>query len=134
MNYGKAIAVCGATLIAAIAVGAAAFPLHAGSRRPVVVIAHPEDYVTQRVSYADLDLAAAPGERTLNRRVGSAVANVCNEAVGGGRTTIEYRSCEVGAWRGARPQIALAVQRAHELAANESSIIGEVAISIAAPQ
>jgi len=133
MNYHKAIAMCGATLIGAVAVGAAAFPLHAGSPR-VVVVAHPEDSVTRHVSYVDLNLAAAAGERTLNRRIGDAVTEMCNEAVSGTSTSFEYRDCSSAAWGRARPQVALAVQRAREIAVNGSSAIGAVTITIAAPQ
>ena len=134
MNYGKALAMCGATLVAAVAVGTAAFPVHARSPAAVVVIAHPEDYVERRVSYADLNLAAAPGERTLNRRVGAAVANLCNEAVGGNSPALDYTRCSNGAWDGARPQITLAIRRAHEIAANGTSLIAAVAITIAVPK
>lgn len=134
MNYAKGIAFCGATLIAAVAVGSATFPLHGATPRGLVVVAHPEDYVTRHVSYADLNLASAPGERALNRRVGTAVANVCAEAVAGTFTSFEYRDCESGAWGRARPQVSLAVQRAHEIASNGSSVIAAVAITVAAPQ
>ena len=134
MNYAKAIALCGAALTAAVAVGVAAFPVHAAGPRAVVVIANPDDYVTRHVSYADLNLASAPGERTLNRRVGSAVSDVCSEAVGGSSTGLQYRDCTIGAWGRARPQVSLAVQRARDIAANGSSLIAAVAITIGAPQ
>jgi UrcA family protein len=134
MNYGKPLAMCAATLIAAVAIGAAASPVGARPQHAVVVVAHPEDLVTRRISYADLNLASAPGERTLTRRVGYAVTSLCNEAVGGEYTSFDYKDCESGAWRGARPQISLAVQRAREVAATGSSLIVATAITIAAPQ
>jgi UrcA family protein len=134
MNYGKAIAICGASLLAAVAVGAAAFPLHAGTPRVAVVGVHPEIIVERRIGYADLNLAAAAGERTLNRRVTSAIRDLCDEAVAGSRTGFEYMACSTGAWSGARPQVALAVQRAREIAVNGSSPIAAVAITIAAPK
>jgi UrcA family protein len=134
MNYSKPIVFCGATLIAAIALAAAALPVHAGTPRALVIIADAEDSVTRHVSYADLNLAAAAGERTLNQRVGNAVTDVCNEAVGGASTSFQYRNCLGGAWGRARPQVELAVQRGREIAANGSSAIGAVAITIAAPQ
>ena len=47
------------------------------TQRPVVVVAEPEPATTRRVSYADLDLATRDGERTLQRRVRTAVNQVC---------------------------------------------------------
>jgi UrcA family protein len=134
MNYGKALAMCAATLVAATAIGTAASPVQARSARPIVVVAHAEDYVTRHISYADLNLAVPPGERTLNRRVGLAVTQVCDETVGGRSTTFTYRDCVVGAWRVGRPQIALAVQRAQEIATTGTSSIAAVAITIGVPE
>ena len=135
MNYSRALAMCGATLVAAVAIGTVAYPLEARAAGPTLeVVAHPEDFVVRRVSYADLNLASAPGERTLNRRVAGAVMDVCNEAVGGNSTDLVYRDCATGAWQGARPQISLALQRAHEIATTGSSSIATVAIAVGAPQ
>jgi UrcA family protein len=130
MNYGKALAMCGATLTAAIAIGAAASPVHAASSRPLVVVANSEEFVTRRISYADLNLAVAAGERTLNRRIDGAITGVCDDAVGGRSTTFSYRDCNNAAWREAAPQIALAVQRAHEMATIGTSSIATAAITI----
>ena len=66
MTYDKAIAICGASLLAAVGTGAAAFPVRASSARPVVIVRYPEDYVTRYVTYVDLNLASAPGERALD--------------------------------------------------------------------
>jgi UrcA family protein len=134
MNYGKALAMCAATLVAAVAIGAAASPVRARPPHTIVVVAHPEELVTRRISYADLNLASAPGERTLNRRVGYAVSSLCNEAVGGDSTSFVYRDCDSGAWRGARPQISVAVERAREIASTGSSLIAATAITIALPR
>jgi len=131
MNYGKAIAVCGAIFIAAVAVGAAAFPLHAGS--PIVVTAKPDDIIVQRVSYADLNLASPLGERALNRRVAYAVNDLCNVAMGetsSSSNAFAYKGCASAAWRGAGPQIAAAVQRAHEIAMTGTSSIAASAITV----
>jgi UrcA family protein len=133
MNYTKGLAICAATLVAGAAIAAASSPLHARPPTGVVVIAHPEDYVIRRVSYADLNLATAPGERTLNHRVGNAVSYVCNEATGGLSTSFEYADCRAGSWSRARPQIALAVERAHQIAATGSSLIAATAITIGWP-
>ena len=134
MSYSRALSMCGATLVAAVAIGTVAYPLEARPGPTLEVVAHPDDYVVRRVSYADLNLASAPGERTLGRRVAGAVVDVCNEAGGGNSTDLVYRDCATGAWRGARPQISLAVQRAHEIAATGSSSIATVAITVGAPQ
>ncbi|MFL6776509.1 MAG: UrcA family protein [Sphingomicrobium sp.] len=137
MNYGKGLAMCGASLIAAIAIaiGAAGpFPLEAGTPRAIVVTIQPQN-VERRINYADLNLAAVPGERSLNRRISYAVTSLCNEAVSNStNTSFDYRDCESEAWRGVRPQVFLAVQRAHEIATTGSSTIGAAVITIVLPE
>ena len=132
MKYGNVISLCAAVTITAGGLFVLAPPAFA--KTPTLVVTAPADIVVRHISYADLNLASAPGERTLNRRVGSAVASLCDEAVGEGYQGFEYMSCKDGAWRGARPQISLAVQRAHEMAVNDSSSIAAVAITISLPQ
>ena len=58
MYYGKALAMCGASLIAAVAV--------AGTPRNPIVIAQPQNLVERRISYADLNLADATGVRVFS--------------------------------------------------------------------
>ena len=89
-----------------------------------------EDLVTESVSYADLDLASAIGERALNRRVSGAVRRVCD----GEREIPRTAICRTVARRGAQPQIDLAIARATQMAANGTSSIPAVAIVIAAPR
>ena len=90
----------------------------------------PKDQIRRTVSYRDLNLATSIGERTLNRRVDSAVASLCVEAVGAvANETLEMK-CQRDSWYGARPQIARAVERAKELAATGKSSIAAVAIAI----
>ena len=105
--------------------------------RPIVVTA-PSDVITRHVSYADLNLATAPGEKTLYRRVGGAVSDVCDEAVGGDNGSTEYRfsmhRCSGEAWDGARPQILRAVHRARDIASTGSSSIAAAAIVITIPE
>ena len=81
------------------------------------------------VSYRDLNLTMASHERILNRRVGGAAKTVCR--------TDDFKvgeraqgKCVSFAWSGARPQIALAVQRARDIASTGSSSIPLVAISV----
>jgi UrcA family protein len=126
MYYGKAFAICGASLIASVAV--------AGSPRNLILSAQPQNLVERRIPYADLNLAAASGKRILNRRIGHKVDSLCNEAVEGTTTSTEYRECEIEAWRSARLQVSLAVQRAHELAKVGSSLSDATAVTIAIPK
>ena len=92
-----------------------------------------EDQLTEVVSYADLDLASADGVKRLTSRVGGAVRHVCSPL--DGRDTIgSYGSCKSYAWNGARPQMDLAIERAHQIAQNGVSGIAPVAILISVPQ
>jgi len=92
-----------------------------------------EDQLTEVVSYADLDLASPDGVKRLTYRVGSAVKHVCSPLDGRDNLT-EYGACKSFAWNGARPQMDLAVERAHQIAQNGVSAIAPVAILIAVPQ
>jgi UrcA family protein len=129
MTYGKAFGLC-----AAVATFVVASP---ATGAPVYVIA-PADVVTQHISYADLNLASAAGEQTLTNRVRSAVGNLCDEAVGGNNGGIEYgfnvHRCSTSAWGQARPQMALAVQRAREIASTGTSSITASALTITLPK
>jgi len=117
---------CGITLALLVGMGAAA------KAQEVTVIKRvsPEDTLTQRVTYADLNLASAAGERTLVRRVGSAVGAVCSPHT----YVIDGKICRTFAWNGAQPQIDRAVARATQIATNGTSSIPPVAIVIAAPR
>ena len=117
---------------ASLLVATAAF---AGQDKPVVVYAGPQENVrTERVSYADLDLALSKHERKLNLRVAGAVKRVCLfENSRPGLQDRGYYNCADGAWDGARPQIAQAVARAKEMAATGKSSIAAAAITIHVP-
>ena len=91
------------------------------------------DTRTQRVSYKDLNLTLASHQRTLNGRVGRAVTWVCEPMDNEAGYSRDFRMCKSGAWGSARPQIALAIQRAHEIAATGTSTIPPVAIVLAFP-
>ena len=130
MSYANAL-MGGATLLAAAAVAMAATPLHGRAAKPVIVTGEQREIITRQVSYADLDLASMTGKRALNRRVGFAVQDVCSEAVGRSDTW-GFRYCSVDAWRDARPQISLAVERARQIASTgTSSITAAAAITFA---
>jgi UrcA family protein len=97
------------------------------SAAPVVV--HATEIPTRMVSYADLDLTAAAGQKQLKRRVGTAVYDVCE----GSESYANFQSdgfCRTAAWDRAKPQIARAIERAHLLAANGIKDTSAQAIAI----
>jgi UrcA family protein len=89
-----------------------------------------ENVRTERVSYADLDLALRSHERKLNYRVAGAVKRVCLYEDRNGLPDSDYYSCANDAWEGAGPQIAQAVARAKEIALTGKSSIAAAAITI----
>ena len=101
--------------------------------RPVVVYGQ-DDYVpTERVSYADLNLATRGGEKMLQARVSKAVNRVC-QYTSGDVALIDngFVNCAFAAWKDARPKMALAIARARDIALNGSSTIAATAIVISA--
>lgn len=117
---------------AAAAVPAEAKPT---SDRPLVVIAEPEPLPpTRRVGYADLNLATQIGERTLVRRVRSAVGEVCEEEVGPSPLFYYEHSCRVLTWKDTRPQVERAIARARAMAAAGSPDITAAAIVVRAAE
>lgn len=107
----------------------------AAQDRPVVVYAEPDENVrTERVTYADLDLVQDRDQRELHSRVAGAVKRVCLFEYGRmGLQDRGYHDCATGAKQGAAPQIALAVQRARQLASSGTSTIAATAITISVP-
>ena len=108
-------------------------PSASAKPQSAVVTALDPDAPTRRVSYADLNLASLQGEKVLNRRVGSAVTDVCREATNG-IGYYEDTKCRSFAWGGARPQIDRAVLRAREIASTGQSSIAAAAITLSFPQ
>ncbi len=103
----------------------------AAQQGPVVVYAEPDNIRTERVTYADLDLADRSDQRKLNHRVSGAVKRVCLfENSRGGLQDFGYYGCAGDAWDGAKPQIAQAVQRAKDIAMTGRSSIAATAITI----
>jgi UrcA family protein len=86
----------------------AASPAH--SQPPVEVVAH-KDALTRVVPYGDLSLASQTGRKILVRRVGLAVREVCPEYDVAG-VLYDVQGCRKFAWKGARPQIDRAIDRA----------------------
>ena len=135
MTYQKTLAMLAA--VAMTAGGLAAMSPSAAAKGRQIVVTAPSDELVRHVSYADLNLASVDGQTTLNGRVDGAVADLCSEATGArdgnARLAVAIRFCAIGAWDGARPQIARAVQRARDIAATGSSTIAATAIVIALP-
>lgn len=105
----------------------------AAAKDVTVVAAPPADSLSERVSYADLDLATRTGVQLFNARVGGAVYRVC-APLDQRSTFSEHATCRSFAWNGAKPQMDRAVSRARQIAAVGTSSIAPVAILIAAPQ
>lgn len=100
---------------------------------PVTVVA-PTDALVERVNHADLNLSTASDRRQLTHRVGAAVHRVCNPGrFDTGLSQPEQTGCEAAAWDDVKPQMALAVQRATQIARNGFSTIPEVALTVALP-
>lgn len=137
MNYRKILSMGGA--VAITAGGLFTVAPSAWAKAPIVVVAPAsEDVVIRRISYADLNLASAFGEKTLNGRVRGAVSSLCSEAIGpdGGNWTVKMAGhhCYDRAWDQARPQIGNAVERARQMASNGYSNLSAAAITISLHQ
>lgn len=124
-SLGLAILAATSAVLAVSSPAASAKDLTVTGQRPS------EDHLVERVSYRDLNLAAVPGQRTLERRVRKATHTVCAPLYTGG-PDLNYSDCRSLAWAGAKPQMALAIERAQQIAANGRSDLPEVAISISA--
>jgi UrcA family protein len=121
------LAFSAALLASAGALTAAASPAHA---KDVTVYADEEgESLSRAVSFADLNLASATGQKSLDGRVGRAVRYVCEPHRDRSART-RYGECVDFAWDGARPQMAQAVERAQQLAATGTTSIAPVAIAI----
>ena len=65
-----------------------------------------QDAPTMRVSFADLDLSAPAGAKTLDARLHSAVKAVCGEAEAADLTGLaKVGRCRRAAWDGAKAQV-----------------------------
>lgn len=89
---------------------------YAAPQDPFVVEGHAIDPDLQRrVPYGDLNLAVDPGRKTLLRRVGFAVRDICQDqayAVASLEAVTQERICSAAAWDSANPQIKAAFERA----------------------
>lgn len=132
MEYNRLISALAAVAITTAAFTFASSPAFA-EERPILVVADSE-IITRRISYADLNLASAFGERTLKHRVSGGIYSLCSEATGGDDgsyvTNFARMKCNKTAWGQARPQMANAAQRARDIALTGTSTIAAVAITI----
>jgi UrcA family protein len=102
----------------------------AAQQKPVVVYGESANVRTERVSYADLNLANSKDQKKLNWRVTGAVRRVCQFDDNLRLQYGGYYDCANDAWDGAKPQVALAVQRAQEIAMTGKSSIAAAVITI----
>lgn len=102
----------------------------AAMARQVTVVGEKIDpnVATERVSFSDLNLASKADVSLLKRRIGGAVHRVCLQT----NPATTYGGCKYDTWHEVRPQIALAVNRAQQMAATGTSTIAPVAIVISA--
>lgn len=128
-NLGKILLVA-----SALGAGLGSMPALAAQNDPVVVYGEQAPNTrTERVKYADLDLAKVKGAKQLTFRVGKAVKRVCGfYDIRSGLIDREYRNCADGAWANAKPQMALAIERAQQLALNGTSSLAAASITVAA--
>ena len=88
-------------------------PVGAALAQPTAVVtAQIEPEFTQRVSYADLDLATKDGKSMLFKRVRSAVNSVCSDMLGPSPIYYAEHSCRRATWWDTRPQMDRALREA----------------------
>ena len=120
--------------IGALAVGGMIIiPVLASARSPVIVTAPRTDseVPNRHIAYADLNLARHEDQKILNLRIDIAIGNVCSDS-GWQANEKGFGQCRDHAWKGARPQVANAIQRATEIVATGHSALPAVAIAIVA--
>lgn len=138
LKHYKALSLCAAVAMTSLSL-LTVTPAHAKSDPVVITGQRAVDLPTQRVNFADLNLAAAADQALLERRIGYAVKQVCQERGQHAEKTLgsftRYVQCRDFAWDGARPQLAAAVDRARALALNGSGsvAVGSLAITVSAP-
>ena len=82
----------------------------AAQEPPVVVYGEAINAQTERVQFADLNLASARDQSRLHNRVGGAIERVCGIDLGrDGLQDRGFYSCSDAAWGAAAPQIAEAI-------------------------
>ena len=109
MQGRKAPTVIAALLSGIVAISIGASP--AAAQEPqFIVYGEAMNAQTERVAFADLDLASARDQSRLHQRVGGAIERVCDLDLGrDGLQDRGYYACATNAWGAAAPQIAEAV-------------------------
>ena len=135
IRYGSSLTLLAAVLTSAALVSSTATA--AVQSDPVVVTGRPDaELLSKKVSYRDLSLAHARDQRRLNRRIDTAVKEVCLQDYSYASRTREsyaqYLSCSAAAWTNARPQIAAAINRANTQVAAGGSAVASGAIIVSA--
>ena len=102
------------TVVAALLSGIVAFSIcgspAAAQEPPVVVFGEAMNAQTERVAFADLDLASVRDQSRLHNRVSGAIERVCDLDLGrDGLQDRGYYACANNAWGAAAPQIAEAI-------------------------
>jgi UrcA family protein len=119
---------------AAALVAASSLALDPAVARPPVIVTANTEIPTRQVSFADLNLASAAGQRTLEGRVRVAALDACADSgwTNGSRDeSAGFRQCRSDSMNRARPAMTAAVQRARELASTgRSSIASAATISL----
>lgn len=130
MKYDHLRTMCVLTGATAAILGGAA-PAALAQQRDTTIIGERaiEEVRSVSVSYRDLDLATARGERMLHYRVKGAMHQVC-EPDADRNTYRPYFKCLKFAHNGVLPQIDLAVRRAREIASTGTTSIPLVAIGV----
>jgi len=135
MKRTKTLSACAAALVIAGGAFGSASPALAKVQK--LVVTAPAESVSRHISYADLNLASADGERTLVHRVTSGVNDLCLDGSGGNDGSFVFKNymkrCSGSAWDQARPQMTRAVQRAREIAETGTSSITAAALTISIP-
>ena len=120
-----------AMLTAALASPLAAEPVN-GERITVLAPLDGQAIATERVRHADLNLALASDQKQLLRRVSLASFRVCTaNALGVSVSDEQFAGCSRAAIADAAPRVAQAIERARQLAANGSSTLTAVGITVA---
>jgi UrcA family protein len=108
MSRPTIVAACAAALFTVLTVTIAVSPAQAEN---LVVSADRNATLTTTVRYSDLNLASARGREQLDRRVRGAIRQVCGEPVIMPLSQrLSERRCVSGAWQGAEPQVAAAIE------------------------
>ena len=97
--------------LVSVALAAAAAFAAVSTATPLIAGEPAQVYRTATVSYADLNLNSRDGQKQLHRRVDAAVREVCGEKLTPDLTEHRaVRSCRVGAFESAKPQVERVLQ------------------------